>query len=67
MKHALGASVLLIDGLANFFCKGLDSTYFRLCGTIFFAATQLSPGSMKAFIDDLQKNEHACVSVKLIY
>lgn len=66
MKQALGASVLLIDGLANF-CKGLDSTYFRLCGTVFFAATRLWPGSMKAFIDDVQKNKHACVSVKLMY
>ena len=32
VKHLNEIYVLLVQGLANFFCKGSDSQYFRPCG-----------------------------------
>lgn len=66
VRHGLGATALLQEGLAHFLCKGPGSKYYRFVGRLgFVVTTQLCSCSMKALVDDLSTNEHSCVSVKL--
>ena len=55
----------LAQKLANFFCKGPDSTYFRLCRPCgCYCSTQLCSSSMKAVTDDTERNGQGWVPVK---
>lgn len=56
--------------LSDFFCKGPENKYFKLClnilGSSFsVAAIQLCCYQLKPGIDNTQMNEYDCVPVKL--
>ena len=56
--------LILCQGLANAFYKGLDSKYFRLCRIIVSASTtQFYYCARKTAID----NTCSCVLIKLYY
>lgn len=53
----------LNQGLANFFCKGADNKYFRLCRPNNLCCNSVI-GSARAATDNIQINECGCVPVE---
>lgn len=54
----------LEKGLANFYYKGLDGNYFRLCGPCDLCCNYLNMFFVKIVIDDMYLNEYDCILIK---
>lgn len=59
-------TVLLRVGVGTFFCEEPDSNlFFGFVGQMVFDPMKFCFCNMRAVIDNMQTNEHGCVSIKL--